>query len=214
MLKIERLELGPFAVNCYLYFDSQTQDAIIIDPGDSAGVIITKVRELNINPLAILLTHGHGDHIGAVTEVKNTFKLPLYIGRGEEPMLADPSANVSAMVGYPIKVDPPDFLIDDEEIITLGSITLRILLTPGHTSAGICLLDESAGNLFCGDTLFCGSIGRTDLPGGSFDTLIKSINEKILTLPDSIRCLPGHGPATTVGAERINNPFLTGGTIA
>lgn len=214
MLKIERLELGPFAVNCYIYSDSQTNDAVIIDPGDSAEIIIGKIKELNLNPLAILLTHGHGDHIAAVTEVRECFELPLYIGRGEEPMLSDPSANVSAMVGSPITVEPPEFLLDDEEPIVFGSIKLRVLFTPGHTSAGICFLDESAGNLFCGDTLFYGSIGRTDLSGGSFDVLIKSINEKILTLPDSIRCYPGHGPDTTVGGERINNPFLTGDAFA
>jgi len=190
-MDLRTLEIGPFAVNCYLYWDDSTGDGVIIDPGAGAGEICNEIESAGFTPKAILLTHG-------------------YIGRGEEPLLANPSANVSAMIGQPIVVPAPEHVVADEQVINIGSLTFRILATPGHTPGGVCYLDETGGLLFCGDTLFQMSIGRTDLPGGSFETLIESINQKIMTLPDQIICYPGHGPQTTVGAERTNNPFLTG----
>jgi glyoxylase-like metal-dependent hydrolase (beta-lactamase superfamily II) len=111
-------------------------------------------------------------------------------------------------------VPPPDHLVDDEQQVSIGPLSLRVLATPGHTAAGVCYLLEEQGWLFCGDTLFQYSIGRTDLPGGSYDQLIESIAKKILPLPDSVVCFPGHGPQTTVGAERVGNPFLAGGRYA
>ncbi|MCK4631986.1 MAG: MBL fold metallo-hydrolase [candidate division Zixibacteria bacterium] len=209
-MNLRTLEIGPFAVNCYLYWDDSTGDGVIIDPGAGAGEICNEVESAGFTPNAILLTHGHADHIAAVEDVKKEYDIPLYIGRGEEPLLANPSANVSAMIGQPIVVPAPEHVVADEQVINIGSLTFRILATPGHTPGGVCFLDETEGLLFCGDTLFQMSIGRTDLPGGSFETLIESINQKIMTLPDQIICYPGHGPQTTVGAERTNNPFLTG----
>ncbi|MFQ5498334.1 MAG: MBL fold metallo-hydrolase [Candidatus Zixiibacteriota bacterium] len=213
-MKVNVVVVGPFQVNCYLYWDEDSGDGVIIDPGDEADLIEEAVTTSGFNPRGILLTHGHGDHIAALADVKELYDVPVYVGRGEEELLKSPSANVSALVGQPIVAPPPDELLDDEDVITCGSIRLAVLSTPGHTAAGVCYLDESAGWLFCGDTLFCGSIGRTDFPGGSYDTLISSIESKILKLPDSIVCFPGHGPRTTVGAERIGNPFLQGGQFA
>lgn len=201
-------------VNCFLYRDTETSRGVIIDPGDEAERIIDKIKQVSMKPEAILLTHGHIDHIAAVEEVKKRYHLPLYVGRGEETMLADPTANASSFFDDPITVPKPEFIIDDEEEISPAGLKLRVLATPGHTPGGVCYLDETEGLLFCGDTLFQLSIGRTDLPGGSFEQLMNSIRNKIMTLPDGIVCLPGHGPATTVGAERNANPFLTGGYFA
>ena len=130
--------------------------------------------------------------------------------RDSQELLSNPSENVSEMLGHPIVVPEPDVLVKDEQMIKLGSVMFRVLATPGHTPGGVCYLDEAENVLFCGDTLFWGSIGRTDLPGGSLKVLLDSIRSRILTLPDGIKCYPGHGPNTTVGAERSSNPFLSG----
>lgn len=193
-----------------MYWDEATRDGVIIDPGAEENLIFRQVSDSNMVPRAILLTHGHADHIAAVAAVKDKYRIPLYIGRGEETLLANPSANVSAFFADPIVAPPADFLLDDEQLVELGTLSLRVLATPGHSPGGICYLDETAGLLFCGDTLFYGSIGRTDFPGCSHKALIDSINDKILKLPDKTVCYPGHGPETTVGGERANNPFLRG----
>lgn len=209
-MKLECLTVGPFEENCYLYWDEKTKQGVIIDPGAEADRISKTVAMAGFSPKAILLTHGHADHIAALAEIKSEWKLLVFIGKGEEKYLSDPRLNGSALFDMPISTPRPDFLVDDEKMYRFGPIELRVLSTPGHTAAGVCYLDESEGVLFCGDTLFQGSIGRTDLAGGSFDKLIESIQKKLLTLPDNIICFPGHGPATTIGAERAGNPFLTG----
>ena len=209
-MMLKTLVVGPFQVNCYLYFDEASSDTVIIDPGAEDDRIIEQVTEANLKPRAILLTHGHGDHIAAVAAIKDHFQIPLYIGRGEEELLANPSANVSALFANPIVAPPADHLLDDEQMVSAGNISLKVLSTPGHSPGGVCYLDETLGFLFCGDTLFYGSVGRTDFPGCSHERLIASINDKIMKLPDNIVCYPGHGPETTVGSERTNNPFLRG----
>jgi len=213
-MKLQTLVVGPFEVNCYLYWDEKSGDGVVIDPGDDAATIIRAVEQSGMNLRAALLTHGHGDHIAAVSGLLDRFKIPLYVGEGDQKLLADPSANVSASIGHPIITPEPDVIVTDEQVIGIGSILLRVLATPGHTQGGVCYLDEKENLLFCGDTLFWGSIGRTDLPGGSLKILLNSIRSKILRLPDGIKCLPGHGPETTVGAERAGNPFLTDGFYA
>jgi len=187
---------------------------VIIDPGDDSDVIIDEVRKAGFVPKAILLTHGHVDHIVAVEAVKAEFSIPLVAGRGEKQLLAEPSLNFSTYHDAPVSLTNLEKLCDDEEIVSFGSLALRVLATPGHTPGGVCYLSETDGILFCGDTLFQGSIGRTDLPGGDTDVLLESIQRKILTLPDAIICYPGHGPRTTVGTERGGNPFLTGAYFA
>ncbi len=213
-IRIETVVVGPFEVNCYVVWDEVTKDGVIIDPGADAADIIRTIQRTGCTPRGILLTHGHGDHIAAVEAVKSQYAIPLYCGDGEEKLLASPSANVSALIGMPIVSPPPDGKLKDEEHVALGSLQFLVLSTPGHTPAGVCYLLEKEGLLFCGDTLFAGSVGRTDLPGGSMDRLIMSIRTKILTLPDPVICYPGHGPRTTVGAERHNNPFLNGDIYA
>ncbi|HVP06984.1 MAG TPA: MBL fold metallo-hydrolase [Candidatus Acidoferrum sp.] len=212
--QVETLTVGPFEVNCYIVWNKDTRDGVIIDPGAEGARIAATVKSLGVKILGILLTHGHVDHIGAVTELKELYRVGLWTGDGEETLLLDPIANASAFLDEPVTTPPPDHKLIDEDVVSLGGIRLAVLSTPGHTKAGVCYLEESDGLLFCGDTLFMGSIGRTDLLGGSTEVLLESIHSKILTLPDGIVCYPGHGPRTTVGAERVNNPFLTGADFA
>ncbi|PKK84923.1 MAG: MBL fold metallo-hydrolase [candidate division Zixibacteria bacterium HGW-Zixibacteria-1] len=207
-MQIETIVVSPFETNCYLVWSENSRDGVIIDPGDEDERILERIEKQGINPRAVLLTHGHGDHIAAVDQVKKKLNIPLYIGRGDETMLGSPSANVSAMFGFQISCPPADHIISDSDVIKIGPLTFTVFATPGHSPGGVCYFAENI--LFCGDTLFYGSIGRTDLPGGSFQQLIDSIDRNILTLPDDIICYPGHGPATSVGQERRNNPFLTG----
>ena len=206
--RLHPIVVGPFAVNCYLLWNESSGEAIIIDPGAEAETVQYWIDEFELTPKAILLTHGHGDHIAAVAELKEQFALPLYVGRGDERLLADPSANISAFFDHPIVAPEPDTLVEDEQTLLIAGIRLTVLATPGHTLGGVCYLEEEAGRLYCGDTLFAGSIGRTDLEGGDYEQLIASIQAKILPLPDNTVVYPGHGAYTTVGTERRSNPFL------
>lgn len=214
VIKTQTLVVGPFAVNCYLLWDQASGDGLIIDPGAEAENIGQQIDDLGIKPRAILLTHGHGDHIAAVAEIKKQYDIPLYVGAGDENLLADPSANVSAFFDTPIVAPEAEHQLTDEQLLRIAGIDLLVLATPGHTVGGVCFLHQESGQLYCGDTLFAGSIGRTDLPGGNTKQLIDSINSKIMTLPDEVVCYPGHGATTTVGTERGSNPFLIGGYYA
>ena len=211
--QITSLIVGPFAVNCYLVSDPETADAVIIDPGDEPDRILEAVNRSGCTPRAILLTHGHADHFGAVDPLREALGVPVMIGRDDAPLLVDAAANGSALFGMPMTAAPADRTVQDEELLAFGRLSFRVLATPGHTPGGVSYLDERHGAVFCGDTLFAGSVGRTDLPGGSMERLLESIERKLLTLPDGTVCYPGHGPQTTVAAERSANPFLVGGHL-
>jgi len=207
-MQVETIPVSPFETNCYIIRPDDENNCVVIDPGDEDEKIIDFIEKNNLNPKAILLTHGHADHIAAVKPIKEKFDIPLYVGKGEEQLLENPSANVSAIFGFQITCPKPEHILNDSDVFEIGSMKFTVFATPGHSPGGICYFIEN--KLFCGDTLFNGSVGRTDLPGGDYQTLIKSIDKNILSLPDDIICYPGHGPATTVGEERRNNPFLTG----
>jgi len=207
-MEIKTLTVGMFETNCYLVHDRTSGAGAIIDPGDEADRIIAETMRSGFAPRAVLLTHGHVDHIGAVSEIMSRFGIPLYAGKGEEPLLSSSQANLSAQMGFPVTCPPCDRLLDDGDTVSFGNLTFTVLRTPGHSPGGVCYM--VGRTLFCGDTLFCGSIGRTDFPGCSHQRLIDAITEKLLTLPDDTICYPGHGPTTTIGRERRDNPFLYG----
>lgn len=203
---VKRLEVGAMGSNCYLVVCPETKRAVVIDPGAEGKRIVAELNDDNIAVTAIVLTHGHVDHIAACRVVKDETGAALCVHRKDAPMLTSPLQNLSTFVGNPLKTPPPDRLLEEGDEVVAGTIRLTVLHTPGHTPGGICL--SAPGACFCGDTLFAGSIGRTDFPGGSYDTLIASIRAKLLTLPPQTVLYPGHGPETTVGEEATANPFL------
>lgn len=208
---LDIIVVGDYQVNCYLYRkDEATPEVIIIDPGADAPRITNLIETKKLTPVAIILTHGHSDHIGAVNQLREKYNIPLYAGEDEIAMLADPAQNLSVYIEQPVSIEKPEFPLKNEQIVSLAGVTLKVLTTPGHSPGGICLVDEKANIVFCGDTLFYGSIGRTDFPGCSTELLLNSIKTQLLSLPDSFICYPGHGPKTTIGGERVNNPFLRG----
>lgn len=203
---------GQFQENCYVASDPNG-NGLIVDPGAGQGETIRFLRSNNIRPAGVVLTHGHMDHIAGVGELRTAWPdVPIMIGRAEADAFGSPSANLSAMLGVSLQVaERADRLLDDGDELSLGRLTFAILATPGHSPGGLCLYCPASGDLFSGDVLFAGSVGRTDMPGGDGRLLARSIREKLLALPDGTRVWPGHGPATTIGQERRTNFFLSRG---
>jgi glyoxylase-like metal-dependent hydrolase (beta-lactamase superfamily II) len=180
---------------------------VVIDPGWDADEILAEARSAELTIKAILLTHGHFDHIGAVAEVKDALHAPL-IAHAREIDLLDAKGGAE-LFGFRIRSVPqPDRLVEHGETIEIGALKFEVRYVPGHTSGHVAFVEHQRRSAFVGDVLFAGSIGRTDLPGGDYDTLIASIADQLLTLPDDFRVYPGHGPPTTIGLERNTNPFL------
>jgi glyoxylase-like metal-dependent hydrolase (beta-lactamase superfamily II) len=209
-MKIDYLILGAYQTNCYvLRKDVSAKDCLIIDPGLEAGELIEFLDEQKLNPVAVVLTHGHIDHIAGVTILRSRFpEIKIYIHKFDAEMLSEPKINLSAMSGVAFVTDSEDVSLKERDIIDLAGIKLLVLHTPGHTPGGISLYSKEAGVVFVGDTLFADSIGRTDFPGGSMSQLLNSIREKLFTLPEQTEVYPGHGPATTIAEERTHNPFF------
>jgi glyoxylase-like metal-dependent hydrolase (beta-lactamase superfamily II) len=206
VLKIIVKPAGIYAANCYIVFSEKTRSGIVIDPGGDVDDIVSNLDKNNIHVEYIVLTHGHGDHIGGVKELKEKLNVPVVIHKEDAEMLEDASLNLSSTMAMGEIEITPDKTVEDGDTLVFGELKGRIIHTPGHTMGGMCLLVEE--NLFCGDTLFKGSVGRSDLYGGNHGILMNSIKEKILTLPDNIMLYPGHGEPTTVGEQRATNPFL------
>lgn len=203
---IEGRAVGAFGANCYIISCPETKKAVIIDPGAEGKRICSWVREKGYQVEYILLTHGHVDHIGAVDEVREACGAKVGINVNDAGRLTDAQENMSRAFGSSIERKAADFFLEDGQTITFGKITLTVLTTPGHTLGGVCFLGPDG--LISGDTLFEGSIGRTDFPGGSMEQLMRGIKEKLMVLPDETRVFPGHGGSTTIGREKRENPFL------
>lgn len=207
-VKILKFPLGMVRANCYIVYNDITNEALVIDPADNGAYINTKLKENNLTLKAVLLTHGHFDHIMAVQYLKNTFNVRVYAHESEEEILADASKNLSAsMGGAPLSINA-DILLKDNQKLELIGTTITVIHTPGHTAGGVCYYFECEKLLFSGDTLFRDSVGRTDFPTGSMSVLVRSIKEKLITLGDDVVVYPGHEGETTISRERKFNPFI------
>lgn len=205
-MKLIRIPAGIYAANCYIVYSENTNDGIIVDPGGDADHIMEVIEKNKLNINHIILTHGHGDHIGGVIDLKSSLNVDVMIHEEDAEMLRNGDINLSTTMAMGSVEIEPDKLLKDGDIIKFGDLEAEVIHTPGHTRGGICLKIEDI--LITGDTLFSGSIGRTDLSGGNYETIIRSIKEKLMVLSDNIEVLPGHGGPSTVGRERVSNPFL------
>jgi len=206
----EILAVGPLQCNCSIIGDETTHEAMVIDPGDEIETILALVRKHNLQVKQIVITHAHIDHVGGAMKLRAATGAPILLNQNDYELLKMLDAQ-AAWIG----VVPPGKVQIDQNIgqadtLKAGSLTANVILTPGHTEGSVCLYFPAQKKLIAGDTLFAGSIGRTDLPGGSFEKIIDSLHDKLLALPDDTIVIPGHGPQTTIGEERENNPFLRG----
>lgn len=202
---IKDLTVGPIMANCFIVGCEKTREAAVIDPGDEPDKILLALAGLKLKVKYIINTHGHFDHVGGNKKMKEVTGADLLIHSNDAPMLSYLSKSASAWGLNAEDSPPPDLMVKDGDEIKFGEITLKVIHTPGHSPGGISLYSD--GIVFVGDTLFAGSIGRTDFPGGDFETLIASIRKKLFVLGDDVRVLAGHGPETTIGAEKKYNPF-------
>jgi hydroxyacylglutathione hydrolase len=209
-MTIDRLILGAYETNCYvLRSDEAAEDCLVIDPGLEPERLIDFLEKYHLNPAAVLLTHGHVDHIAGVPALREQFgATKVLIHALDARMLTEPQMNLSTMSGMAFRTDPQDVTLQEGDVIERTGVKLAVIHTPGHTPGGICLYSRDDAVAFVGDTLFAGSIGRTDFPGGSISQLLASVKEKLFTLPDETKVYPGHGPATTIAHEKAHNPFI------
>jgi hydroxyacylglutathione hydrolase len=208
---LEMLTVGPFQENCYIVGDEETGVAALIDPGDEAARIAMAVEQTGLDIGSIIVTHAHIDHVGAVTALTDEYACPVLMHAEAEPLL-EGLPTQAMMMGIRFgKVPGVDRYVEDEDILEVGDLRLRSLYTPGHAPGHLAFYLQDEGLVLSGDALFAGSVGRVDLPGGSMEVLMQSIEERLLTLPDDTVVYPGHGPRTTIGNERTSNPFLQGG---
>lgn len=207
-LAVHTIVVGPIGTNCYLVVNKETKNAFVVDPGAQADVIAQRIRKEQARLQGILLTHGHFDHIMAVRELKELFSVEVYAAEKEIPLLMDPEANCSRGFGMGSGyIVEPDRAVKEKEKLMLADVTVEVIETPGHTKGGVCFYIEAEKLLFCGDTLFEESIGRSDLPTGSAKELLHSLKEKVLVLPKEVVALPGHGSSTRIGHEKKYNPY-------
>jgi hydroxyacylglutathione hydrolase len=207
-LILKALVVGPLETNCYILGDEKSKEAVVIDPGGDFAEIDGQLKELDLKVKYIVLTHGHFDHTGALGKLKKATDAEVLVHPEDIPMLSSGGGAQAFLLetgNHPVTADGT---IQEGDLIQFGQYQLQVLHTPGHTAGGISLLTDKM--LFVGDSLFCGSIGRTDLPGGSYQQLIESIKSKLLSKGDDYAVYPGHGPVTSIGEERRRNPFLNG----
>lgn len=200
---------GAFAENCYVIGDRDSGDAVLVDPGEEADLFLARLRTEGLTLRAIWLTHAHLDHVAGVAAVKRATGVPIWLHPDDRALYDAAPQQARVLLGLELPpLPPPDHAIVPGEPLRVGTAAFEVRHVPGHSPGGVALVGD--GVAFVGDAVFAGSIGRTDLPGGDTETLLRSIQEQLLTLPDATVLYPGHGPETTVGRERRTNPFLTG----
>ena len=208
-LKVLTIPTAPIEENCYIAYDEESKEALVIDPGNEGEKILSLLKGEDLKVQTILLTHGHWDHIGAVEELRRKLEVPVQIHGDDASMLTDSRQNLYAfMSGGRMEGEPADKVFREGAVFACGAYSFKVIHTPGHTPGGCCFYCQEAGVLFSGDSLFAEEIGRCDFPGGSLSSLVGSLKEKILCLPEETKVYPGHGPATKVGWERLHNPYL------
>ncbi|MBD5087592.1 MAG: MBL fold metallo-hydrolase [Clostridiales bacterium] len=207
-MRINRLVVGPVSTNCYIVSNEETKETFIIDPGEEAERIEQKLQEEQLNLKAILLTHGHFDHMMAVNELLEKHQVEVYIGENEEELLGDPYQNCSGSMMNRPYITKANKTLKDNDVLELAGMTIKVLYTPGHTGGGVCYYLEAENVLFSGDTVFCQSVGRSDLPTGNGRVLQESIRKKIVPLPEDMQIFPGHGDSTILSYEKKYNPYF------
>lgn len=204
---IKVLTVGPLAENCIVIYDEKTRDCVIVDPGADGEDILEEVKDFNVK--SILATHGHLDHVGQVGFLKQVLDIPFYMNLKDNFLINNDIFPGFSMIVKAAKCPEPDFDLKEGDVLSFGSISLSVIETPGHTPGSVCFYNEENKILISGDTLFAGSVGRVDLPGGNGSELEKSL-KKLMNLPEDTVVYPGHGNRTTIGREKIVNPFITG----
>jgi len=205
---VRKLVVGDLQTNCYVLGDEESREGVVIDPGGDCQEIEKVIRDEDLNIKHIILTHGHADHIAALSRLKEKTNALILIHPADSDMLVEPSHNLSFFTGENLVCPKADKFLDDGDKIRVGTLELEVLHTPGHSPGGISLFTDKV--IFTGDTLFCQGIGRSDLPGASHTQLVASIKSKILSKPDDTVVYPGHGPETTISEEKRNNPWIRG----
>ncbi len=206
-LQILEYNVGDIGTNCYLLVNTATKETIIVDPGGDAPMLQRHILAQGLKPVAVFLTHAHYDHAHHAKPLKSKYDIPIYAHEAELETMKNISVNVSAMFGCPETYEA-DVLLKDGQLLDTAGFTIRVLHTPGHTAGGVCYYFPENKKLISGDSLFCGSVGRTDFPGGSMSALVRSLREKVLTLPRDVEVYPGHMSRTTIGREIDYNPYL------
>lgn len=207
-MKVVQIPNGQFVENCYLVIDEASGACAVVDPGEEAGLILHKIAAAGARPEAIWITHAHIDHVLGIPRVREATGAPVFLHPADRPLYDHVLEQAAAFGMRADPLPPPDRAFQHGDTVTVGALRFTVRHTPGHSPGSVCLVGH--GVLFGGDVLFSGSIGRTDLPGGDFETLMQSIERELLGLPDPTVVYSGHGPETTVGQERRTNPFLTG----
>lgn len=198
--------VGMIQANCYVLGDEQTREAVVIDPGGDIPVLVRSLEARRLKPVAILATHGHFDHVEGLAALKRATEAPIHVHKGDLPLIQG-MAGQGLLFGVRVEAaPPPDVFLEDGDAVRFGGYSLQVLHTPGHSPGSVSYLVDKS--VFVGDLLFAGSIGRTDLQGGDYETLLRSVRTKIFTLPEDTVVYPGHGPATSVGTEKRTNPFF------